>query len=71
MALEELNQRLNFTGNAYEIISVNENNVERWQDVRVEILNNIINDKEINLSLKGNDSAFITTQNRLYSRYFK
>ncbi len=49
--------KIELTGNAYEIISVNNNNVERWQDVRVEILNNIINDKDINLSLKGKDST--------------
>ncbi len=39
---------------AYQIISVNETSVQRWQDVRVEILNNVVNDKKITLSLKNN-----------------
>ncbi len=55
--------KIELAGNSYEIISVNNNNVERWQDVRVEILNNIINDKDINLSLKGKDST--STQHKI------
>ncbi len=44
---------------SYQIISVNGTKVQRWQDVRVEILNNVINDKEINLSLRNVDSATV------------
>ena len=35
----------------YKIISVNDEKVERWQDVRIEILNNVMNDNQISLSL--------------------
>ena len=39
------------TENIYQITSVNNISVQRWQDVRVEILNNVMNDKPITLSL--------------------
>ena len=39
------------TGIIYQITSVNNTPVQRWQDVRVEILNNVMNDKPITLSL--------------------
>jgi regulator of sigma E protease len=42
---------INDTENIYQITSVNNISVQRWQDVRVEILNNVINDKTITLSL--------------------
>jgi len=35
----------------YKIISVNDEKVERWQDVRIEILNNVMNNNQISLSL--------------------
>jgi regulator of sigma E protease len=35
----------------YNIIAVNDEKVERWQDVRIEILNNIMNNNQISLSL--------------------
>ncbi|MFL2552005.1 MAG: RIP metalloprotease RseP [Gammaproteobacteria bacterium] len=35
----------------YKIISVNNEKVERWQDVRIEILNNVMNNNQISLSL--------------------
>ena len=38
-----------------EIISVNNISAQRWQDVRVEILNSIINGEKISLQLKNND----------------
>ena len=41
----------------YQIISVNDISVERWQDVRVEILNNVMNDKDINLTLADKDNV--------------
>ena len=44
--------KINLTDETYQIISVSGNDVQRWQDVRVEILNNVINNKSINLSLK-------------------
>ncbi len=39
------------TENIYQIISVNNISVQRWQDVRIEILNNVMNDEPITLSL--------------------
>lgn len=39
--------------NIYQISSVNNVNVERWQDVRIEILNNVMNNNDITLSLSN------------------
>jgi regulator of sigma E protease len=39
------------TENIYQITSVNNISVQRWQDVRVEILNNVMNETPITLSL--------------------
>ena len=52
--------KINLTDETYQIISVSGNDVQRWQDVRVEILNNVINNKSINLSLKGNNNQIMT-----------
>ena len=35
----------------YKIIAVNDKEVARWQDVRIEILNNVMNNNQISLSL--------------------
>ena len=43
--------KIDDTENTYQIVSVNNTSVQRWQDVRVEILNNVMNDKPITLSL--------------------
>jgi len=43
--------KIDNTENIYQITSVNNISVHRWQDVRVEILNNVMNDKPITLSL--------------------
>ena len=48
--------KINFEDNTYQIISVSGNDVQRWQDVRVEILNNVINNKSIELSLRNDDN---------------
>ena len=37
--------------NNYKIMSVNDEKVERWQDVRIEILNNVMNNNQISLTL--------------------
>lgn len=42
--------------NIYRITSVNNISVQRWQDVRIEILNNVMNDKEIKLSVIDADN---------------
>ncbi len=36
---------------SYKITAVNDKKVERWQDVRIEILNNVMNNNQITLSL--------------------
>jgi regulator of sigma E protease len=54
------------TGNIYQISSVNYIPVQRWQDVRVEILNNVMNDEPIILSLKDS-SENITEYKLMYS----
>ena len=41
---------------SYQIISVNDENVSRWQDVRIEILNNVMNDQVILLTLMDSDN---------------
>ena len=58
--------KINLEDNGYQIISVSGNDVQRWQDVRVEILNNVINNKSIELSLKSNDNQELV-YNLLYS----
>ncbi len=44
--------KIDDTENIYQISSVNNISVQRWQDVRIEILNNVMNDEPITLSLK-------------------
>ena len=46
--------KIELKNDSYQIVSVNETKVQRWQDVRVELLNNIINDNKITLSLTNN-----------------
>ena len=58
--------KINFEDNTYQIISVSGNDVQRWQDVRVEILNNVINNKSIELSLRSDENQELT-RNLLYS----
>ena len=43
----------------YQVVSVNNKDVARWQDVRIEILNNIMNDKKIFLTLEDKDNEKI------------
>jgi len=43
----------------FQIISVNDTNVSRWQDVRIEILNNVMNEQPILLTLLSNDKEKI------------
>ena len=43
--------KIELDNNSYLISTVNDTKVARWQDVRVEILNNVINDKDIKLNL--------------------
>ena len=52
--------KVNLLDDTYQIISVNGNEVQRWQDVRVEILNNVINNKSINLFLRSPDNQELT-----------
>ena len=37
----------------FEIIQVNEVNTKRWQDVRIEILNSVVNSKELKIHVKS------------------
>ena len=48
--------KINIENETYHIISIGDNNVQRWQDVRIEILNNVINNKSIDLSLRSDDN---------------
>ena len=48
--------KIELDNNSYLISNVNNTKVERWQDVRVEILNNVINDKDISLNLIDDDN---------------
>ena len=52
--------KINLGNETYQIISVSDNDVQRWQDVRVEILNNVINNKSIDLSLRSDDNQELT-----------
>jgi regulator of sigma E protease len=42
--------------NVLQIVSVNNTSVKRWQDVRIEILNNVMNDSIITMSLKDSNT---------------
>ena len=48
--------KISLENNVYEVLSVNNNEVQRWQDVRVELLNNVINEKKIILTLKDTNN---------------
>ena len=48
--------KISLENNVYEVISVNNNKVQRWQDVRVELLNNVVNEKKITLTLKDTNN---------------
>ena len=40
----------------YEIIKVNGINTKRWQDVRIEILNSVVNSKNLNIHIKSDSN---------------
>ena len=48
--------KISLENNVYEVLSVNNNQVQRWQDVRVELLNNVVNQKKIILTLKDTNN---------------
>ena len=48
--------KISVENNAYEVVSVNNSKVQRWQDVRVELLNNVVNEKKIILTLKDSNN---------------
>ncbi len=48
--------KINLQDETYQIISVSGTEVQRWQDVRVEILNGVINNKSIDLFLRSEDN---------------
>ena len=48
--------KISMENNVYEVLSVNNNQVQRWQDVRVELLNNVVNQKKIILTLKDTNN---------------
>jgi regulator of sigma E protease len=52
--------KINLANDTYQIVSVSGSEVQRWQDVRVEILNNVINGKSIDLSLKSDDNQALS-----------
>ena len=52
--------KINLENDTYQIISVSGSDVQRWQDVRVEILNSVINSNSINLSLRSDDNQELT-----------
>ncbi len=44
-------------GNTFTVVNVNQKDVTRWQDVRVEILNNIMESKKLILGLEGDGGS--------------
>ena len=52
--------KINMENETYQIITVSGTNVQRWQDVRVEILNSVINNKSIDLFLRSEDNQELT-----------
>tara|TARA_Y100000389_G_scaffold196606_1_gene229836 strand:+ start:5596 stop:6726 length:1131 start_codon:yes stop_codon:yes gene_type:complete len=59
--------KLNDTNDSYQIVSVNNESVQRWQDVRIEILNNVMNDNNIILSLRNKNNELINHTLRYHS----
>lgn len=49
---------INLSDENYKITSVNDIKVERWQDVRIEILNNVMNKNQITLSLMDSLNSY-------------
>ena len=49
------------TSEKYEIIKVNGSFTKRWQDVRVEVLNSVVNSKELTFTVKSDadDTSFV------------
>ena len=54
------NIKLQDNDDHYQIVAVNDKQVERWQDVRIEILNHVMNNNQILLSLSN---SFDTIKN--------
>ena len=54
--------KIELSNDTYQIVSVNDNKVDRWQDVRVELLNNIVNKDNINLQLMNSENKKIDYQ---------
>ena len=52
--------KINVQNETYQIITVSGANVQRWQDVRVEILNSVINNESIDLFLRSEDNQELT-----------
>ena len=52
--------KISLENDTYQIVSVSGAAVQRWQDVRVEILNSVINNKPIDLSLRSDDKQELT-----------
>lgn len=46
----------------YEIIQVNDTKIKRWQDVRVEILNIVVNQNNLNIHLRDDSNQIIVTK---------
>ena len=51
--------QINNNTDTFQIISVNDKNVARWQDVRIEILNNVMNNEDISLTLLDSENEKI------------
>ncbi len=51
--------KIEISDTTYQISSVNNQSVQRWQDVRVEILNNIVNNENIYLELFDSDKNIV------------
>ena len=58
--------KINIENETYQIITVSGTNVQRWQDVRVELLNRVINNKSIDLFLRSENNRELT-HNLTYS----
>ena len=52
--------KISLENDTYQIVSVSGAAVQRWQDVRVEILNSVINNKPIDLALRSDDKQELT-----------
>ncbi len=66
-SIDNYNIASSMVDDKYEIIRVNNTDTKRWQDVRVEILNSVVNSNNLNLTIRS-ESNYIQDLNIQYDK---